>query len=104
MNEPSILDYVKSIFKNFGTFKDFVRSIFERRDTTQLVETPVPQAETRVESPPAVEKGPFPWLVTLVLLLALVGQRFFEPPRQFYHAGIVLYLCAFGILLLAFRR
>lgn len=38
MNEPSVLDYVKSIFKSWSSFKDFLQAVFENRDTTEMDE------------------------------------------------------------------
>jgi hypothetical protein len=112
MNEPSILDYIKSIFKSGNSFSNFVKAIFERRDTTQLVEVPAAQpagseaapAASSESGPPSVGLKGFPWRTLLVLVLALAGQKLFEPPQQLYVVGIVFYISALGLLLLAFRE
>jgi hypothetical protein len=106
MNEPSVLDYLKSIFKSRDAFRNFVKAVFEHRDTTQLIEADVPASQPVmvVERVPAFEARTFPWFTLAVLLLALGGQRMFEPPQQLYSVGIVLYTFALGMALLAFRR
>src|SRR5688572_10167853 len=106
MNEPSVLDYLKSIFKSGDAFRNFVKAVFERRDTTQLIEAdfPASQLVTMVERVPVFDARTFPWFTLFVLLLALGGQRMFEPPQQLYTVGIVLYISALAMALLAFRR
>ncbi len=105
MNEPTVLDYVKSIFKSWDSFGNFLKAVFQRRDTTLWVETQAPAVEpatlSRVSS---LELRKVPWLTLLVLVLALIGQKTFEPPKQFYSVGILLYISALGMALLAFRR
>ena len=105
MNEPSVLDYVKSIFKNWASFRNFVQAVFERRDTTQWVEMEVPAVKAAAASP-AVSSGlrRFPWFTLLVLVLALAGQKTFEPPQKSYVHGIIFYVSALGLALLALRR
>src|SRR5688500_2714052 len=105
MNEPSVLDYLKSVFKNWNAFKNFVKAIFERRDTTQLIETEVSTVEDGIAShDSSFDLKWFPWRTLFVLLLALAGQKMFEPPQQLYYVGIVLYISALGMLLLALRH
>src|SRR5688572_19839398 len=98
MNEPSVLDYLKSIFKSGETFRNFVKAVFERRDTTQIMESEAIASEpvAVVERAPLFGFFTFPWLTLFVLLLALAGQKTFEPPQQLYAFGIVLYLSALG--------
>ena len=113
MTEPTVLDYFKSIFKNWQSFAAFLRAWADRTDTTQLVETPAPESE----APPPSESFPisdsssfilhpssFPWRSLLALLLALLAQRTFEPPDQNAMLGVPLYLAAFGLALWAFLR
>jgi 4-amino-4-deoxy-L-arabinose transferase-like glycosyltransferase len=117
MNEPTILDYVKSIFKSFNSFTDFVRALFEKKDTTQMeefrttaemqpvTEPLVGEAVVPVEAP---QRTPFfsrfPWLVLGMLFFALVGQLQFEPPQTLYSIGIFCYLIALGLGVVAFIR
>ncbi len=108
MNEPSVLDYLKSIFKSWDSFRDFFKSPLGRRDVVpETGQTEVVAAtEPQVDAPrrPLFGVLTFPWLILLVLILCLAGQKLFEPPRQLYYLGIMLYVSALGLALLAFRR
>ncbi|GAB4461062.1 MAG: hypothetical protein Kow0070_18160 [Anaerolineales bacterium] len=100
--EPSVLDYVKSLFR------------FGRGERIQLEE----QSAAVDEGQPALgEKSkeaqlpiadyrspPFPWRSLLALLLALIGQNTFEPPRTASPLGIAFYLAAFAMLGWALHR
>ncbi|MBV6395383.1 MAG: hypothetical protein HFACDABA_00959 [Anaerolineales bacterium] len=114
MTEPTVLDYVKSIFKDWKSFTAFVRAWADRADTTQLVETSAPQPPTANHQPPTVDHQPptandqsptsFPWRSLLAVSLALIAQRSFEPPTQSAMLGAPLYLAAFALALWAFAR
>jgi hypothetical protein len=99
-HEPTVLDYIKSIFKDWQSFTAFLRAWADRADTTQMVETPAS------ESPIANPQLPttFPWRSLLALLLALLAQRMFEPPDQKAMLGVPLYLVALGLAIWAFVR
>jgi len=116
MNEPTVLDYIKSIFKDWQSFTTFLRAWADHADTTQLVESPavVEDSFLSVEQPaPSESKGLtfnaqpatiFPWRSLLALLLALFAQRMFEPPDQKAMLGVPLYLVALGLAIWAFVR
>lgn len=111
MNEPTVLDYVKSIFKDWRSFTAFLRAWASRSDTTQMVDVSVPSLETvpPAGSPSAASHPSiFPWRSLLALFLALAGQRYFEPlgepPTQSAPLGGFLYLAAFALVLWAFLR
>jgi hypothetical protein len=116
MNEPTILDYIKSIFKSFDSFTNFVHALFEKKDTTQMEEfrstpemelaSPQPAGDAVVAAIP--QRGRFfqkiPWLVLGMLFFALIGQLQFEPPQTLYSIGIFCYLIALGLGVMAFVR
>src|SRR5215207_6130877 len=116
MNEPTILDYIKSIFKSFDSFTNFVHALFEKKDTTQMEEfRSTPQMELASPQPageavvPAIpQRGRFfqkiPWLVLGMLFFALIGQLQFEPPQTLYSIGIFCYLIALGLGVVAFFK
>ncbi len=113
MTEPTVLDYIKSIFKDWRSFAAFLRAWADRADTTQLVETAESTTETSAESSSLnVQRSTFnvqpvntfPWRSLLALLLALLAQRTFEPPDQNAMLGVPLYMAAFGLALWAFLR
>lgn len=118
MQEPTVLDFFKAIFKDWKSFAHFVAAIFDstrRANLPYLSETytpPVldpgrPGELESVESPPTFEPSNLqpstrlPWRSLLALLLALLAQRTFEPPRINALPGIVFYLAALGVLLWA---
>ena len=108
MTEPTVLDYVKSIFKDWNSFAAFLRAWSDRTDTTSLVEmsAPVVEAEPESAEPPADShqlSTTFPWRSLLALSLALMAQRSFEPPQSAMF-GVPLYLAAFALALWAFLR
>ncbi len=120
MNEPSVLDYVKSIFKDWNSFQSFLQSLFKREDASQWVPpaeevtVQLTPEEVLLQTKPAVDPEPveeltppgkFPWRTLLVLFLALAAQQTFEPPRtNTASIGIALYIAAFGIALWAYLR
>lgn len=111
-DEPSVLDYVKSLFR-FGAgeriqiprvAEEETSSITDDQpegpqplnsglDTLLAAETdrhprPSQPSATKYESP-----SPFPWSSLLALLLALAGQRLLEPPPD-TQLGIALFVAA----------
>jgi hypothetical protein len=75
LGEPSVLDYVKSLFRS------------EKVEVVSSVET--------IEDKPLT---PFPWRVLLAFGLAVIGQIMFEPPHARTEFGFVFYLAAFALL------
>ena len=109
MTEPTVLDYVKSIFKDWASFTAFLRAWANHADTTPLVQAPAFISETQpsdIESPITNLQLPssFPWRSLLALLLALIAQRSFEPPTQSAMFGAPLYLAAICLALWALLR
>ena len=118
--EPSVLDYVKSLFR-FGNGERIRIPVEEARLTTEIVEEkraltvdtptlqPVEEVEPElsfVEAPAAdvqpiseePEKRPFPWRSGLALIVALLAQRAFEPPHTATGFGIVMYVAALSLV------
>jgi len=89
MEEPSVLDYVKSKLK------------FWRRERIDL-----PPVKPGISKPRPADLQPmrFPWRSLTALLLALIGQRAFEPPHTTAWAGITFYFVAFSTLIWAYLR
>ena len=109
MTEPTVLDYVKSIFKDWKSFSTFLRAWADRADTTQMIEVPAPEF-VEVGEPISAEvddlqsKSAFPWRSLLMLVIALAAQRMFEPPDRNAILGVFLYLAALGLGIWAFLR
>ncbi|MCC7119469.1 MAG: glycosyltransferase family 39 protein [Anaerolineales bacterium] len=115
MDEPTVLDYLKSIFKSWEAFANFVKALFERRDPTQLAEFrgAAPEQAAAVEPASATQTQKrdwfagfrnIPWLVLGALFFALLGQLQFEPPQTLYPMGIFFYFIALMLTALAFAR
>ena len=123
LGEPSVLDYVKSLFRSRNG--EHVQIPFEKEmiadkkvEERQLamVETPVlqPLDDVRLEpsflespstdlqpSPERIEDQPntrFPWRSLLALLLALIAQSTFEPPHISAVLGVTLYIGTLSLL------
>ena len=90
MDEPSLLDYLKERL-------DLRRMI--RGEAVKPPDVPLPEKPEEVIDP-GTGTIRFPWRVILVLLLALLGQRFFEPGSAQPALGIIFYVIAVGLLIL----
>jgi len=122
-NEPSVLDYVKSLFRSGNGER--IQSPFEEKipvdedvqerqslitgtalsqsvDDVQLEPSFYESAATDLkpvtEAAPELPLTPFPWRSVLALLLALIAQRTFEPPQTGAELGLGLYIGAFSLL------
>ena len=123
--EPSVLDYVKSLFR-FGNGKRIQIPLEEKillderveEKQSFFTETPIVQPVQDVQSDlsfveaPATETRPvlerplppFPWRSLLAFLLAWIGQKAFEPPHTSTEIGVAFYVAAFAVLALALRH
>lgn len=95
MDEPSLLDYLKE--------KLSLRNLLGGR-------AGVPDIEESSEIPAEVqtalraEGSHFPWRSVVAVVLALVGQRFFEPGAENPLFGVLVYLLAVGFLIFALLK
>ncbi|HMB25456.1 MAG TPA: hypothetical protein VKP08_21585, partial [Anaerolineales bacterium] len=85
LGEPSVLDYVKSLFHS-GNGKVV--------DIPSVAET-VQEQPSDLNPPASI---PFPWRSLVALGFALIAQSTFEPPQPGAGPGLVLYLFAFAFL------
>ncbi len=109
MNEPSVLDYLKSKL-GMGEKIDFPAASFSKTTSalSRRAESPLLEKKQKSHSPlsqeAVVKKRPFPGFAVLALLLAITGQAFFEPPRHNGKTGIFLYAAAIAVLGFAYYR
>ncbi len=109
MQEPSVLDYVKSIFKDWKSFVGFLRALFDaarwEEFNRHFVEA-MPPEPLPPEPPvlPAEGQAVFPWRAALALFLALVGQWFLEAGVRNAAAGILFYALAVALAVWSARR
>mgnify|MGYP002640340235 CR=1 FL=1 len=104
LNEPSVLDYVKSKL-NFrdGAKPELAIVEFESQDS------PEGEPEITQVAPLSVAKTPsfldrFPWRSLLALLLALMGQTIFDLSKNSATVGGFFYLIALGLLIFAYSQ
>jgi hypothetical protein len=89
MEEPSVLDYVKSKLRFWESKKV---DLALEDDLQKEVQTPKP-ALTRI-----------PWRPILALVLALAGQRSFEPPTRAWQVGVFFYLISAALVIWSILR
>ena len=104
--EPTVLDLYKSVTKDWPSFLNFIRSLWDARRREELnsalvMETAHPVEEMAIEP---VRTGNFPWRSMLALLFALAAQGFVEPPNRQSNLSISLYLIAAGMAIWAYFR
>ncbi|MCC7189368.1 MAG: glycosyltransferase family 39 protein [Anaerolineales bacterium] len=96
--EPSVLDYVKSLFR-FGKGGRIQIPEFVDEQPSAIAEPPVvgdqPQA---LNFKPAADQTSFPWRACLALGLALIAQWFLEPPPNTTPLGVAFYIAALSML------
>lgn len=105
--EPTVLDLYKSVTKDWSSFFNFIRSLWDagRREEINQALAAVsahPVVEEKVIEPPRA--GYFPWRSSLALLLALGAQGFVEPPNRQGGFALALYLFAAGMLIWAYFK
>lgn len=119
LGEPSVLDYVKSLFRSGNgerirlPFEDETladekieerQALFRRAPVTDVEKEPSFFEAESMELQPAPELAlslpltPFPWRSLLALMLALIAQSTFEPPHTTTELGLALYVGAFSLL------
>jgi len=89
--EPSVLDYLKSLLR-FGGERIQLPEFVEE---AQLEES---QSADIQHSTFSIPNSPFPWRSIVALLLALLGQKLFEPPPNTVPLGIAFYIMALSML------
>ena len=102
MQEPSVLDYVKSLFR-FGNAERIQIPAFVEEEKPSAIsdqQSAVSDqlAQIHPSSPILHSSAPFPWRSLLALFLALIGQYTFEPPHTSTPLGYAFYIAAFGLL------
>ena len=126
--EPSVLDFVKSLFRFGGEriqlqeFTEDQRSAIGDQQSTisnqlsevsgqRLAASDQPQSEASQPFDQAQGKPsnlqpatPFPWRSLLALFLALLGQRLLEPPPTTVPLGGAFYIAALSALVWALYR
>jgi len=93
-NEPSVLDYVKSLFRSGQGERIRIPEFAEEAGALKVdvPQTDEPSASADVQPDPS-----FPWRSLFAVFLAIAGQFFFEPPAATKGLGYALYIAALGL-------
>ena len=106
-NEPTVLDLYKSVTKDWRSFFNFIRSLWDARRRAELdhelaMEVANSLPEQFPEEP--VRADYFPWRSVLALFLALGAQALLEPPNRQVNISLALYILAAGICIWAYIK
>ena len=104
--EPTVLDLFKSVTKDWASFSNFIRSLWDARKREEINQTLIHESaqgfeETVIEPQRTTA---FPWRAVCAFLLALIAQFFVEPPLRQSTLSVMLYLAAIGVALWAYRK
>jgi hypothetical protein len=101
LGEPSVLDFVKSIFRDWKSFTGFVRSLWDARRREEMSRALADEIREPSPEPVPFTSGYFPWRALLALGLALAGQWMLEPPTPRLQLAVGFYILALGVLIWA---
>jgi Dolichyl-phosphate-mannose-protein mannosyltransferase len=115
--EPSVLDLYKSVTKDWSSFFNFIRALWDarrREEFNRILASEKAHQVVEEQKPKEPKRASyFPWRSILALFIALGAQLALEPPNRqvmiggiaFYIlAGIVLYVVAIGFLIWAYVK
>ena len=104
--EPTVLDLYKSVTRDWISFFNFIRALWDARRRAELNQTLIDEVALQVgeeQSPQEPARvSYFPWRSTLGLFLALSAQLILEPPNRLASMGIALYVFALGFVIWAY--
>lgn len=101
--EPTVLDLYKSVTKDWTSFFNFIRSLWDARRRAEMNRALTEEVHHEAEERPAallsppVETKPFPWRSTLAVFIALFAQYLLEPTIRNTVLAIPLYVLACGL-------
>ena len=108
LGEPSVLDYVKSLLRINNGHRIQIPGFVEEETVsvgaghlvTDTALRDIMVAEPQVDSEEQASRisKVFPWRSLLAFMIALLGQRLFEPPPTSYLFGYILYVAALAML------
>ncbi len=124
VEEPTVLDLYKSIFKDWKSFFNFLASVFDAARREQINRSLVEEREVIVETFPATVavplqvEGKLSWRVLLGLVLAVLAQYMLEPAGKLIVIGsfqmekggrngiiaVGIYALAFGLIIWSLVR
>ena len=104
-SEPTVLDLYKSATKDWTSFFNFIRSLWDARRRAELNQTLADDIALQVDEESQLEPAGlsyFPWRSSLAFVFALGAQLMLEPPNRQAGMGAALYIFALGFLYWAY--
>lgn len=98
LQEPSVLDYVKSLFRFGRGEKIQLPEFVEEEQLLAVSDQPLAVSDQSETFQPSNVPTSFPWRSMVALLLALLGQKLFEPPPNTIPLGVAFYIMGFAML------
>jgi len=105
--EPTVLDLYKSVTKDWASFFNFLRSLWDARRREELNQALAQEAAHPLLVEEAVEPvrtDTFPRRAVAALFVAIFAQVFLEVSGPLSAVSVLFYLAAIGLLVWAFRR
>lgn len=105
--EPTVLDLYKSVTKDWSSFFNFARSLWDAQRREEINNALMAEAAQPIVEEKAVEPkrtGDFPWRSMLALLVALAAQGLVEPPNRQSTLTVILYCMAAGMAVWAYFK
>lgn len=106
-HEPTVLDLYKSVTKDWDSFSNFIRSLWDARRREELDQALAQEAAQPVVVEQPIEPrraATFPWRALAALMFAFAAQLFVEPPNRQFAVSLLFYLVSIGLLIWAFRK
>ncbi len=104
LQEPTVLDLYKSVTKDWTSFYNFIRSLWDARRRDEFNRSLAADAAYAIEELKPEEPARaayFPWRSVLALFLALAGQFSLESMHDQPNLGVALYIFAIGFVIWA---
>jgi len=106
--EPTVLDLYKSVTKDWSSFFNFIRSLWDARRREELDRALVHEVAAQSMPEPMPEQparvSHFPWRSLLALFMALSAQALLEPQNRQVNIAVVLYTLAAGVCIWAYLK
>ena len=105
--EPTVLDLYKSITKDWSSFFNFSRSLWDAQRREEINNALMAEVAQPIVEEKAVEPnraGGFPWRSMLALLIALAAQGLVEPFNRQSTLTVILYCMAAGMAVWAYFK
>ncbi len=105
--EPMVLDLYKSVTKDWASFFNFMRSLWDARRRAEInhaLTQEVAQSIIEEEIMEPSRASHFPWRLLVALVFALAAQASVEPPNRQTAFAMALYLMAAGAVVWAYFK